>query len=165
MHSSIHGKIIKTLDGLVSNRCTVPLKHLSAHILEGCQHGGHLRKRRANRMWKLSRYISSFCSRQYHSRCSARDAVWLSFEPEQSGHDLLPAITPGRVNRSRSTSVYCLCRLHEAIRHRWEDWTVVAAEEIWMPRKVNNHDRKSAYRNDGQHQEWRGGLGYICYNI
>ena len=27
---------------------------------------------------------------------------------------------------------------------------MVAAEEIWKPRKVHNHDRKSAYRNDGR---------------
>ena len=33
-----------------------------------------------------------------------------------------------------------------------------------MPRKVHNHDRKSAYRNDVQRKEWMGGLGYICYN-
>ena len=30
--------------------------------------------------------------------------------------------------------------------------------------KVHNHDRKAAYRNDGERQEWRGGLRYICYN-
>ena len=41
---------------------------------------------------------------------------------------------------------------------------MAAAEKLWMPRKVDNHDRKSAYRNDSQRQEWRGGLGYICYN-
>ena len=41
---------------------------------------------------------------------------------------------------------------------------MAAAEEIWMPRKVHNHDRKSVYRNDNQHQEWREGLGYISYN-
>ena len=35
---------------------------------------------------------------------------------------------------------------------------MAAVEEIWMPRKVHSHDRKSAYRNDGEHQEWRGGL-------
>ena len=33
-----------------------------------------------------------------------------------------------------------------------------------MTRKVHNHGRKSAYRNDGERQEWRGGLGYIFYN-
>ena len=31
-------------------------------------------------------------------------------------------------------------------------------------RKVHNHDRKSAYLNDGEREEWRGGLGYSCYN-
>ena len=33
-----------------------------------------------------------------------------------------------------------------------------------MPQKVHNHDRKSAYRNDGERQEWREDLGYICYS-
>ena len=33
-----------------------------------------------------------------------------------------------------------------------------------MPRKVHNHDIKSAYRNDGERQEWRGGIEHICYN-
>ena len=28
-------------------------------------------------------------------------------------------------------------------------------EEIYMTRKVYNNDRKSVYRNYGQHQEWR----------
>ena len=42
--------------------------------------------------------------------------------------------------------------------------SVAAAEEIWMPRKVLNHNRKPAYRNDGERQQWRGGLGYIYYN-
>ena len=28
-----------------------------------------------------------------------------------------------------------------------------------MPRKVHNHDSKSAYRNDGERQKWRGGVG------
>ena len=51
------------------------------------------------------------------------------------------------------------------MRHRWEDWTVAAAEDIWMHRKVYYHDRKSASRNDGQRQEWRGGLGYIYYTF
>ena len=32
------------------------------------------------------------------------------------------------------------------------------------PEKVQSHDRKSAYRNDGERQEWRGILEYICYN-
>ena len=41
---------------------------------------------------------------------------------------------------------------------------MAAAQEIWMPRKVHNHDRQSAYRNDGERQEWRGGLGHIFYN-
>ena len=41
---------------------------------------------------------------------------------------------------------------------------MAAAKEIGMPRKVHNHDRKPAYQDDGQCQEWRGGLGYICYN-
>ena len=35
---------------------------------------------------------------------------------------------------------------------------MVTTEEIW---KVHNHDRKSAYRNDGERQEWWGGLRYI----
>ena len=47
-----------------------------------------------------------------------------------SRHDLLPTTTPGKVHRAGSTSVYCLCRLHEGIRHRWEDWTMAATEEI-----------------------------------
>ena len=99
-----------------------------------------------------------------HPRGGARDSVWLSFEPEHSGHDILSATTPGKVNIARSTSVCCLSRLREGIRHHLEGWTVSVAEEIWMPRKVHIHDRKSAYRNDGQRQEWRGGLGSICYN-
>ena len=33
-----------------------------------------------------------------------------------------------------------------------------------MDALVHNHDRKSAYRNDVERQEWRGGLRYICYN-
>ena len=93
-----------------------------------------------------------------------RDVVWLSFKPKHSKHDLLPTTTPGKAYRARSTSVYCLCQLYEGIRHRWDVRTVAAAEEIWMPQKVHNHDRKSAYRNDGERQEWRGGLAYICYN-
>ena len=32
-----------------------------------------------------------------------------------SRHDLLPTTTPGKVHRAGSTSVYCLCRLHEGI--------------------------------------------------
>ena len=38
-----------------------------------------------------------------------------------------------QLHRAGSTSVYCLCRLHEGIRHHWEDWTMAATEEIWMP--------------------------------
>ena len=41
---------------------------------------------------------------------------------------------------------------------------MAAAEEIWMPQKVHNHDRKYACYNDGQRKEWRGGLRYICDN-
>ena len=41
---------------------------------------------------------------------------------------------------------------------------MAAAEKIWMPRKVHNHDRKSAYQNDGERQELRQFLEYICYN-
>ena len=41
--------------------------------------------------------------------------------------------TPGKMHRAGSTSVYCVCRLHEGIRHRWEDWIMAATEEIWMP--------------------------------
>ena len=32
-----------------------------------------------------------------------------------------------------------------------------------MPQKVHYHNRKSAYRNDRQRQQGRGGLGYIYY--
>ena len=97
-------------------------------------------------MWYLPRYISSFCSRQdlcsnpteqtlkpHYPRAGARDTVWLSFKQKYSRHDLLPTITPGKMHRAGSTSVYCLCRLHEGIRHRCEDWTMAATEEIWMP--------------------------------
>ena len=35
---------------------------------------------------------------------------------------------------------------------------MAAAEEIGIPRKVYNHDRKYACRNNGKHQEWRVGL-------
>ena len=41
---------------------------------------------------------------------------------------------------------------------------MAVSDEIWIPRKVHNHDINSAYRNDGEREEWRGGLGYICYN-
>ena len=41
---------------------------------------------------------------------------------------------------------------------------MAAAEDIWTSRKVHNHDKKSVYQNDGQGQEWRGGLCYIYYN-
>ena len=41
---------------------------------------------------------------------------------------------------------------------------MAAAEEIWMPRKVHNHELKSVYPNDGQRQEWSGCLGHIRYN-
>ena len=37
-------------------------------------------------------------------------------------------------------------------------------EELWLPRKVHNHLRKFVYGNDGQNQEYGGGLRYICYN-
>ena len=40
------------------------------------------------------------------------------------------------IDRPRLTSVYCLCRHHEGIRHRWENWTVAVSEEICMPEKV-----------------------------
>ena len=95
-------------------------------------------------MWQLPRYISSFCSRQYlcsdpteqtfkhYPRGGARDTVRLSFKQNHSRHDLLPTTTPGKMHRAGSTSVYCV-RLHEGIRHRWEDWTMAATEEIWMP--------------------------------
>ena len=68
----------------------------------------------------------------YH-RGGARDSARLSFKPKHSRHDLLATTTPGKVHRAGSTSVYCLCRLHECIRHRWEDLTMAATEEIWMP--------------------------------
>ena len=108
-------------------------------------------------------YISSFCSRQdlcsdhtehtvkpHYPRGGARDAVRLSIKPKHSRHDILPTTTPGKVHRAGSTPVYGLSRLPEGIQHRWEDWTMASAEEIWMPRKVHNHDRKFAYRNDGE---------------
>ena len=40
---------------------------------------------------------------------------------------------------------------------------MAAAEEIRMLRKVHNHDRKCAYLNDGQRQEWWGGLFSITH--
>ena len=61
----------------------------------------------------------------------ARDTVRLSFKQKHSGHDLLPTTTPGKMHRAGSTSVYCVCRLHEGIRHRWEDWTM-AATGLWQ---------------------------------
>ena len=113
-----------------------------------------------------TRYISSFCIQQdlcsdpteqilkpHYPRGGARDTVRLSFKQKHSRHDRLPMTTPGKMHR-----VYCLCRLYEGIRHRLEDWTMAATEEIWMPLKVHNHVKKSAYRNDGERQEWRGGL-------
>ena len=30
---------------------------------------------------------------------------------------------------------------------------MATAEKIWMPRNVHKHDRKSAYRDDGERQE------------
>ena len=41
------------------------------------------------------------------------------FRSNHSRHDHLPTTTPGKVHRAGSTSVYCLCRLHEGIRYRW----------------------------------------------
>ena len=32
----------------------------------------------------------------HHPRGGARDAVWLSFEPEHRGHDILPTTTSGK---------------------------------------------------------------------
>ena len=46
--------------------------------------------------------------------------MWLSFKQKHSRHDLLPTTTPEKMHRAGSTSVYCVCRLHEGIRHRWE---------------------------------------------
>ena len=66
-------------------------------------------------------------------RAGARDTVRLSFKPNHSRHDFLPTTTQEKVHRAGSTSVYCLCHLHEGIQHRWEDWTMAATEEIWMP--------------------------------
>ena len=57
----------------------------------------------------------------HYPRGGARDTVWLSFKQKHSRHDLLPTTTPGKMHRAGSTSVYCVCRLHEGIRHRWED--------------------------------------------
>ena len=45
----------------------------------------------------------------------ARDVVLLSYKPKHSRHDLMPTTTPGKMHRAGSTSVYCLCRLHEGI--------------------------------------------------
>ena len=39
----------------------------------------------------------------------------LSFKPKHGRHELLPTTTPGKIHRAGSTSVYCLCRLHEGI--------------------------------------------------
>ena len=69
----------------------------------------------------------------HYPRGGAKDTVWLSFKQKYSIHDLLPTTTPGKKHRAKSTSVYCVCRLHEGIRHRLEDWTMAAPEEIWMP--------------------------------
>ena len=95
-----------------------------------------------------------------------------TFKPEHSVHCLLSVTTPGKVHRARSSPVYCLCRLHQGIRHSWEDRNVDSiqesyvkathlhlrsirklggsecgsAEEIWMPWKVHNHGRKFAHR-------------------
>ena len=57
----------------------------------------------------------------HHPRCVAGDAVRFSFKPQNNGCDLMPATTPGKEHRAESTPVYCLCRLHEGIRHHWED--------------------------------------------
>ena len=112
--------------GSQSVQQTAPIDHQN---MEGCQHGDHLKN---GDRTVLPRYISSFRSWQdscYHPteqtlkpnnpRGGARDVVRLSFEPDHSGHDVLPAATPGKEYRARSTSVYGHCRLHESIRHRW----------------------------------------------
>ena len=39
----------------------------------------------------------------------------LSFNQKHSRHDLLLTTTPGKMHRVGSTSVYCVCRLHEGI--------------------------------------------------
>ena len=117
--------------------------------LEGCQHSHHLSAGKIFARILLNRLSSHITPEVVpETQCGFRSN----------------RCTSGKVHRAGSTSVYCLCRLNEGIWHRWEDWTMVATEEIWMPWKVHNHDRNSAYRNDGERQEWRGGLRYICYN-
>ena len=95
--------------------------------------------------------------------------------------DVVPETQCGfRSNRSTVDMIFCLQQLQEKCIMQDRPMyivfvnftkpfdtfgrTVAAAEEIWMHRKVHNRDKKSAYRNDGERQEWRGGLGYICYN-
>ena len=88
----------------------------------------------------LPSHLQDLCSdpteqtlKPHYPRGGARHTVRLWFKPKHNRHDLMPTITPGKVHRAGSTSVYCLCRLHERIQHRWEDWTMAATEEIWMP--------------------------------
>ena len=91
-------------------------------------------------------------------RGGARDAVCLSFKPEHSGHDLLPTKTPEKCIEQDQPLYIIFVDFTKAFD------TVAADEEMWMPQKVHHHDRKSAYRNDSQRQEWSVCLGYICYN-
>ena len=57
----------------------------------------------------------------HYPRGGARDTVRLSFKQKHSRHDFRPTTTPGKMHRAGSTYVYCVSRLHEGIRHRWEN--------------------------------------------
>ena len=128
--------------------------------VERCQHSDHQQKKQTQQNVLITEVylffpqparslIGSYCTYSQTTSpqrwCQRRIADFV-----RTGAQFYPATTLRKMHRPRSTSVYSLCRLHEGIQHRWEDWTVAAAEEIWMHRKVHNHDGKSVYRNDGQ---------------
>ena len=63
--------------------------------------------------------------------------------------------------------MFCLRQLQEKCIEQDQHLYMVFvdfAEEIRMLRKVDNRDRKYAYWNYDQRQEWRVGLRYIGYN-
>ena len=86
-----------------------------------------------------------------------------------------------RSNRSTVDMIFCLRQLQEKCIEQdrplyivFVDFTkafdTVGRTGLWQllrkygcPEKFTTMNRKSAYRNDGKRQEWRGSLRYICY--
>ena len=102
LSNRLHRWITKTWE-----ECHVPQAWKDANIVTSY-------KKETKQNVVITGYISSFRSRQdlysdpteqtlkpHNPRSGSRDAVWLSFEPEDSGHDLLPATTLGKVHRAR----------------------------------------------------------------